>query len=192
MSDQPLRLTLVTAPLIEPVSVGEAKLHARIDESADNALVQSLICAARQLAESFTRRVFITQTWNVYLDTWPSETAIELPKAPLQSVTHVKTYDDMDAATVFASSNYFVDTATRPGRIALRNTASWPYPARLTNGIEIQFVAGYGSAPSDVPAQIKQAILLTIAHLYEHRGDASVELPETSCTLLTPHKDWRV
>ena len=192
MYNQPLRLALVTAPLIEPVSVGEAKLQARIDESADNALVQSLICAARQLAESFTRRVFITQTWKMYLDAWPCETAIEVPKAPLVSVTHIKTYDDSDVATVWPSSNYFVDTATKPGRIALRNAASWPQPSRLSNGIEIQFVAGYGPAPSDVPAQIKQAILLIAAHLYEHRGDANVELPETVCTLLTPHKDWRV
>ncbi len=192
MSNQPLRLALVTAPLIEPVSVGEAKLHARIDESADNALVQSLIVAAREMAENYTHRVFITQTWQAFLDAAPCETYLELPKAPLISVTHVKSYDDADAATVLAASNYFVDIATKPGRIVLRSVGSWPTPARVANGIEIQFVAGYGPAPSDVPAQIKQAILLTIAHLYEHRGDATMEMPETACALLSAHKDWRV
>lgn len=185
----PLRLTLVTAPQFEPVTVAEAKLHARIDE--DETAIASLIVAAREMAETYTRRAFVTQTWKMFLDAFPCGSAIELPRAPLQSVTHVKAYDDADAVTTFAASNYYVDSATRPGRIVLREASSWPDAARVANAVEIQFVAGYGNAAA-VPNQIKQAILMTVAHLYEHRGDASVDMPETACALLTAHKDWLV
>lgn len=194
MSDAlPLRLTLVTPPPIEPISVAEAKLHARIDETADDTLVAALITAAREMAESYTRRAFVTQTWKMFLDAFPSDTEIELPKAPLQSVTHVKTYDDADVATVFAASGYFVDASTRPGRIVLRDAASWPTTAtRVANAIEVQFICGYGNAPTDVPLKIRQAMLLTIAHLYEHRGDANEEMPYTACTLLDSERTWLV
>lgn len=185
----PLRLTLVTAPQFEPVTVAEAKLHARIDE--DETAIASLIATAREMAETYTRRAFVTQTWKMFLDQFPACSVIEMPRAPLQSVTHIKTYDDADAATTFAASNYYVDAATRPGRIVLRDASSWPDADRVANAVEIQFVAGYGGV-SLVPAQIKQAVLLTVAHLYEHRGDATMDLPETACVLLSAHKDWMV
>jgi uncharacterized phiE125 gp8 family phage protein len=36
-------------------------------------------------------------------------------------------------------------------------------------GIEIDYVAGYGSAADEVPADLRQAVLLLIAHWHEHR-----------------------
>lgn len=194
----PLRLSLVTAPTAEPVSVGEAKLHARIDEAADDALVQALIVAAREMCETYTRRAFVTQTWKMFLDAFPDGAEIELPRAPLIGVTHIKTYDDADAETVFAAAgNYFVDTAARPGRIVLRDAASWPSAARVANAIEIQFAAGYGPQPSDVPGQIRQAILMTVAELYEHRnatvtGTIVQEISTGPAALLSAHRDWLV
>ena len=189
MSD-PMRHVQVTPPTCEPVSMADAKLHAKIDESADNNTVTALIAAARKMAESYTNRVFITQTWKLFLDGAPCKSSLELPKAPLQSVTHIKSYDDSDAATTLDASNYFVDAMSRPGRIVLRSSGSWPTPERVANGFEAQFICGYGADADSVPAEIKQAILLIIAHLYEHRGDANVEMPETACMLLSPHKDW--
>ena len=195
MSSLPFRLSLLTAPVDEPVSLAEAKLHASIDESASNASVAAMISAARKLAENYTRRVFITQTWKMFLDEWPCASFIELPKAPLQSVTHIKTYDDSDAATTLAASNYFVDTMTKPGRIVLRGTGSWPTVARVANGIEIQFVAGYATNPADVPAEIRQAILMMVTNMYEHRGETitgggTSEAKDGAYELLSAHKDW--
>ena len=185
-----MRVVQVTAPVCEPVSMAEAKLHARIDESADNQTVTALISAARQLAERFTNRVFITQTWKLFLDEAPCSSVLELPKAPLQSVTHVKGYDDADTATTLAASNYFVDANSKPGRVVLRTSGNWPVITRVANGFEVQFICGYGDAAENVPAEIRQAILLIIAHLYEHRGDASVDMPAMADVLLTPHKLW--
>jgi uncharacterized phiE125 gp8 family phage protein len=194
MSDDaiPLRLTLVTPPPTEPVTVEEAKAHARIDEDDDQPLVAGLIATAREMAEDYTRRAFITQTWKMFLDAWPVCGFVELPKAPLQSVTHIKTYDDADVPTTFDSVYYFVDTATRPGRITLRTTGSWPAPARVANGIEIQFIAGYGNAPSNVPSKVKHGILGLIAWLYEHRGDEDMTPPDAVYAPLVGERTWLV
>lgn len=63
---------LLTAPAAEPVSVAEAKLHLRVDGTADDVLIGALITAARQHAENDTRRALVTQTWMTVLDRFPA------------------------------------------------------------------------------------------------------------------------
>ncbi len=170
--------SLVTPPAAEPVSLTEAKQHARIDTDADDALITGLIAAARQWAEKATGRAFMTQTWQLAIDAAPLpyggvKTAINLPRAPLQSVASVEIFDDDDAAVAWPEENYFVDTVREPGRLALRSGCVWPAPARATNGIVVTYVGGYGSDAASVPAPIRTAICQLVAHWYEHRGDAA-------------------
>ena len=190
----PLRASLQSGPARLPVSLNEVKLHFRIedDQSADDALILGYLNAAIRAAEHFTRRALITQTWRVFMDDWPRRllggddiqegfhigadlrrlgVEITLPYPPLLSVTHVKTYDDNDVATTWAASNYFVDTTSIPGRIVARDGVSLPVATRVANGIEIEFVAGYGDDEADVPETVRTGILIMAAHLHEHRGD---------------------
>ena len=200
----PLRLTLTTGPTAEPISKTEARLHLRVDVSDDDNLISSIIKAARQACEEHTNRVLITQTWTMFMDFFPFTGAdaplwegvreapetilggaaryIEIPKPPLISVTSIKIYDDDDAGTEFDASNYFVDTATEPGRVALRTGQSWPTPTRTINGVEVIFKAGYGTAGSNVPGDLMHGMYLLIGHLYENRehvvvGSSVSELP---------------
>lgn len=83
-----MRLKLKTAPAVEPITLDEAKLHLKVDSADDNALITALITTARQLAEKETQRAFITQTWQMYLDSAPVE--VDIPKPPLQSVESIK------------------------------------------------------------------------------------------------------
>lgn len=184
-------LKIVTAPTDEPVTAAEAKAHARIDDDAENALIATMLKAARELAETYTGRALVTQTWSMFMDAFPACAMIEVPKPPLVSVTHVKTYDDADDDTTFAASNYFVDAKAEPGRIVLRSTASWPDVDRVANGVEVQFIAGYGE-PSAVPASIKRGILELFMWLYEHRGDGMHEPPAACYAPLVGFKIWRV
>lgn len=188
------RLDLVTAPASEPITASEVKAFLRIDGSDEDALIASLITVAREKAESYTSRAFITQTWKAYLDCWPvgkgkwwdgvrqlpiseiqgEKQSLEIPMPPLQSITHIKTYDDADVASTFSASYYYVSVYSgeraQKGRVTLRDVATWPVYTRNADGIEIQFVAGYGSSASDVPTQIRQAIIQEVAYLYENRN----------------------
>ncbi|MBV8061582.1 MAG: phage head-tail connector protein [Alphaproteobacteria bacterium] len=183
---------LVTPPAVEPVLLMDAKQQARIDTTADDALVTSLITAARQWVENYIGRALITQTWQMTFDTWPVAslpfwdgeregpvTAFQnpgyvlLPRPPLLAVNSITYYDNSDNATVWDPSNYFVDTVHAPGRVCLRLGAVWPVPMRLTNGIVIQYTAGYGSDGTYVPEAIKAAIRQIVTHWYEHRGEAA-------------------
>ncbi|MDD5585629.1 MAG: head-tail connector protein [Alphaproteobacteria bacterium] len=167
-------LTLAEPPASEPVTLAEIKAHARIDTDVDDALVSSLVIAARQWAEQYTRRAFITQTWRLWLDDIPAGNFVILPRAPLQSVDSVMVFDDSDAGTVWASGNYFADTAREPGRLALRLGAAWPVPGRAVNGLMIEYATGYGDEADAVPEPIRLAIKQLAAHWYEHRGEAVI------------------
>jgi uncharacterized phiE125 gp8 family phage protein len=200
-------LKLVTAPTVEPVTLAEAKLFAKVDLADDDALISALIVAARQKAEAYTRRAFVTQTWELFIDgvpglasddidnlprgwpwtlTYPGYGYIALPRPPLISVTSVKYYSLSDAETPWASSNYVVDTHSEPGRIMLASSKTWPSSLRPYNSILVRFVAGYGATAADVPDAIKTGIKLVVAHWYENRE--SEEIPPEARRILDAYK----
>ena len=137
----------------------------------------------------------ITQTWDYFLDAFPSGSSIKLPRPPLQSVTYLQYTDEDGVTSTFSSSSYMVDANSEPGRLVLLAGESWPtdalYPAAAVN---LRFVAGYGAA-ADVPQWSKQAILLLVGHWYENReavltGAMPREIPFGVARLLGLRKFW--
>jgi uncharacterized phiE125 gp8 family phage protein len=187
-------LSLFVPPAEEPITLAEARLHLRVTQNEENALIMALIAAAREHAEAHTRRRFITQEWDWVMDAFPSGT-VELPGAPLQSVTSVSYLDGAGATQVLPGSSYQVDIKTDPGRIAPANGATWPTTNSGTlNAVTIRFVCGYGKIAA-VPKSIKQAILLMIGHWWEHREEASdfelFPVPYAVDALLSPFRVLR-
>jgi uncharacterized phiE125 gp8 family phage protein len=163
-------LKLYTAPVAEPVTLTEAKAQLRVDGTDDDTFITSIISVARRQVENETNRALISQTWEMALDKFPCDRYMKIPRPPLQSITSVTYYDLAGASYVMPATDYLVDTYSEPGRVALKNAASWPGTAlREANGVIIRFVAGYGAAGTSVPDEIRQAILLLIGHLYENR-----------------------
>jgi uncharacterized phiE125 gp8 family phage protein len=158
---------LVSGPATEPVSLADVKAHLRVDGTTEDDLIAAAIVAARTHVESETRRQLIAQSWRIYLDEWPSGRTIELPLAPLMSVESVTLYDIVGAAQVMDPETYRVDAARLPPRIVAKLK---PAVALYDNGIEIDVTAGYGVTSLAVPAPLRQAILMLVAHWYEHRG----------------------
>ena len=60
----------------------------------------------------------------------------------------------------------------------VRTGVIWPQPGKAANGVEIDFTAGYGALATDVPAPLREALLLLIAHWYENREPIAVGAPE--------------
>lgn len=166
---------LLVPPVSEPLSLETFKLHANLrDPIGDDEGAQLYISAARSWLEQYTGRALFEQTWTYTLEAAPcAAAAIFLPKAPAISVTSVKSYSVTDVATTFSNANYFVDLVGQPARILLHDGIDWPTGLRLYNGVVVEYKAGYGTEPEDVPADLRQAIALLAAHWYQNREGAS-------------------
>lgn len=192
-----MRDILITPPAQEPVTAAELRSYLRDVADAD-AVLTELIKAAREHVEDCTGLAMISQDRQLTLDGWPGGDGdglgwwdgvrdgaligtaprfLELPRAPLISVTSVTTYDTASAPTEWGAGNYFVDTGSRPGRLALNAGAVWPIPTRTAAGIVIEYKAGHADAAA-VPAQLKIAIKQIAAHWYENRELVSYDGPE--------------
>ncbi len=178
---------LIEPPAEEPVTLQEVQAHLRLESGEDN-YVAGLIVAARRHCEAFQGRAYVTQTWELYLDAFPGG-CIKCPLPPLQSVTFIKYRDSSGVLQTLDQSAYIVDAYSEPAPVFRAYGESWPSTYPEANAVQIRFVAGYGAA-SDVPSEIKQAILLKIADLYENRGDeqSGKRMEEAVESLLWPER----
>ncbi|MEO1105590.1 MAG: head-tail connector protein [Pseudomonadota bacterium] len=160
---------LVSAPQAEPVTRDEAKAHARIDGSAEDAHVDALIKAARTEVENRTGRVLMAQGWRIVRDGVPSGGVVRLAPAPILSVDAVTVYASDGTPEVVAASEYEADLASAPGRLKLGAGRFWG--GRAMNGLEVDITCGYGAA-ADVPAPLKHAVLMLVAYWFEQREAA--------------------
>ena len=163
-------LVLTAGPAVEPVTLAEAKAHLRVDGTAEDTLIASLIVTSRLHVEAALGLALITQSWSYFLDAWPRGPELALPLRPVQSIAAVRSTPPTSPSPSSPADTYLLDGAGAPAAPRAPAARSpGPTPGRIANGIEIAFTAGYGDAAADVPAPIRQAILLLVAHWYEHR-----------------------
>jgi uncharacterized phiE125 gp8 family phage protein len=166
-----MAIRLIAGPGEEPITLDEAKLHLRVDVTAEDTLINGLIIAARQAAEQATGRALMQQTWELALDCFPDEIRLQMP--PLQSVSSVKYLDQDGVLQTLATSEYLVNDYKEPARIVLAYGKSWPSTRDQENAVLVRFVAGYADADA-VPQEIKQWMLMLIGSMYANRERETV------------------
>ena len=167
-----MSLSLITPPTVEPVSLAEAKLHLRVDFDDDDALIESLISAARVAAETLTGRQICTARWMRTLDGFPCSSLL-LHRCPVQSVVEISYQDQLGQWQTVDPSIYVSDLTSEPARITPRFGNTWPITLSQIGVVRVVFDAGYGT-PSDVPEGLKSWIKLRIGSLYAHREEMSI------------------
>ena len=110
---------------------------------------------------------------------------IYLSRGPIQSITSVKYVDTLGDEITITNDKYNTDLISEPGRII--STAGWYATKDTVNAVVVRYVVGYSSA-SDVPAAIKQAMLLLIGEMYEKRIDSVKRLPTAAEYLMNPYR----
>jgi uncharacterized phiE125 gp8 family phage protein len=205
-----MRTTLVvtTEPTAEPVSIEQVKRHCRIDSNADDELLTGYLTAARVMAEGYLSRALLTQTllWTVQpsserrggRDRSRLHGTLELPRAPVQSIESVATLDVWGNATTIPAAvlpvpplteiiGYVADLSLEPSTLFIggETPLSGGFALRFTRlqYLQVSMVAGYEDTTGILPTTI-QAIMMTTAFLYEHRGDSAVAMPDAAQWLL--------
>ena len=168
------------------------KLWLRVDNSDEDDLIDGLVTAATDYAETYTRRAFITQTIDMFLDCFPANNApIYLPRSPVSDLVYVKYYDTNGDFTQLIENDVFkMDTSQSiPPRLTVKEGEVWPDTYSEADAVEIRFDAGYGDAATDVPAIAITAVKQLVANWFENRenvivGMGASEIPFSARSML--------
>jgi uncharacterized phiE125 gp8 family phage protein len=164
-------LIRTAAPALEPVTLAEAKAHLRVTDAAEDPLISRLITTAREIIEARTSRALITQGWSLWLDRFPPGGTVTLPVTPARTVTSIKVFAADHSFAIVPLTGVFLDAVSRPARLVCTSAAGWP---------------------AEVPAELRQAVLTTLAALFEDREGQSASLPPAALELLAPWRERRL
>lgn len=185
------RLSLVTGPVTDPVSLAQAKDHLRVDHDDDDMLISSLVESAAGMIDGPDGIGYAleAQTWLLTLDgfheydfaardlretrRWNgrADDRIRVPLRPVVSIEAVRYLDAAGDEQTLAVENYRV--SLQGGAAILTPIAAWPVPLDAPGAVRIEFKAGAGT-----PAALRAAILLMVGHLYENREAVAKPMAE--------------
>lgn len=152
----------------------KARAHCRVTHADEDDLFEAYVRSAESRCEDVTGRQLLSATWEAWLDRWPTNGIVILPRPNLQSVTSVTYLDGAGDLQTMSASDYVVEAPAGPhggfGQISLAYGKSWPPVLPQAKAIQIRYVAGYGTADA-VPRSIVQGLLLTIGTWWSNRED---------------------
>lgn len=136
-------ISVTTPPKFEPVSLFELKQALKLctSDTDEDALLSSLISAARVTVEAYQRRTIVQTSYKMNLDGWCDPI---LPiKPPLVSVSSVTYLDSAGDEQTLGTGLYNVDTASIPGRITKDYGDTYPTLYPVKDNVSVNYTAGY-------------------------------------------------
>ena len=187
-------IAVVSPPSTHPVTFPQIKRHLRLDHAEDDEYLDELTQTATLHVEAATGQSLITRTMRQYINELPDGHCIELTVWPIKFIKEVRGYDFDGTPTVLNSSSYKLDNCSCPSVLMINQDISFQ---AISNGLEVDMIAGYGDTAVDIPSNISRAILVLIAHWYELRGvpleaDRTSVIPDGLNALLEPLKRVRL
>lgn len=142
------------------------------DDGMQDGLMESYLRAAMAAIEGRIGKVLISRAFKWSLEDWRKGDAQALPVAPVTSITRMSLLDHAGVAVEVGADRYrLVPDMHRP-RV---QAAGFMLPQVPMGGqVEVEFVAGFGPAWGDVPADLGQAVLMLAAEYYERRHEGGM------------------
>lgn len=173
------------------VSLAEAKRQTNTIDFDDDDLVLSALCDVvtrhLDLGEGVTRRPLLTQTWQMTapapicsdallqarLRSLPHSRGFYIDQAPLQAIEKLEALQS-GVYVEIPSADY----VTRPllGEatwLRMKDGVAWPEADRDEAAWRVTARLGYGATPDTVPAPLRHAALMLLAHMYQNRESVS-------------------
>ncbi len=193
-----MMLTEQTTVPLSALPVAALKDHLRLgtgfaDASVQDSVLEGCLRAAFAMIEGRIGKVLVSHVFSCGFAHWRSGSEQTLPVAPVRSIQSVVIVDRQGVENVVPAERYFLEQDLhRPKLVA----AGVLLPAIPAGGsVEIVFDAGFGPAWSDVPADLRQAVLLLAAHFHEHRhavGDPKAVMPFGVAALIERWRNVRI
>ena len=183
----------IVKPSSFPVTLEEAKRHARIEHSEEDTLIQGMVEAATAYCEKIQKKLYGRQTWQVAFDHFPMFPEIMLRKAPFHSLKKFYYLNGRSEEVLFVEgTDFMVDDTGLFAKIILLEDFRFPTDHASGNAFRVAFDCGNDDM-SDVDQTVHQAILMLVSHWYDNRGTVVIgavsnELEFSVNALLSPDR----
>lgn len=186
-----------TAPAAAtPVSVSDFSAHLRLahgfpDDGAEDALLELYLRNAALAVEARTGRALIRRGFLLRLGGWNGEGHAVLPVGPVEALTSLRLVRGADV-TELAAASWALEPGTGRQRVTGAGGGALP-PVPEGHVAELAFDAGFGAADTDVPGDLRQAVMMLAAHYYENRREGDGPgMPLAVRSLLDPWRPARI
>ncbi|WP_299693195.1 head-tail connector protein [uncultured Tateyamaria sp.] len=172
-----MMLSEVTTVPDAALPVEEFKAHLRLGSgfgtgSVQDVVLVSFLRAAVTAVEARTSKVLFEREFMAGFTVWRESAAQALPIAPVSAVSNVVLVDRTGVRTDVGADTYWLERDMHCPRLRAVGTCLPPVPQ--AGMVEVVLTAGYGPAWTDIPADLRQAVLLLAAHYYEYRDETAL------------------
>lgn len=193
--------------LVELATVGSAALplggfrdHLRLgsgftDDSMQDAMLEAHLRAALVAVEALIGKALFQRAFRWDVTAWMRPDWQPMPIRPVTDVSAIEIEDVAGSVTLALDESYRL----RPSgeRQALSATAYGVLPRIPEGGLaRVTFEAGHGPAWGDLPADLRQAVMILAAHYYETRAGAAEAkgngVPAEVTSLVARHRPVRM
>tara|TARA_R100001244_G_scaffold126111_1_gene96422 strand:- start:7991 stop:8581 length:591 start_codon:yes stop_codon:yes gene_type:complete len=160
-----------TAAAVVLITTADAKTFLKVDTTEDDTVIDNLISAATESAQEYTNRFFINTTLVQYGSNFSDLT--ELLKSPVGDINDIKYYDVKDILRTVSAAAYSLIPAIEPSLLDIDSSEATETDGAVNSdridAVQCEYIVGYGTASTDVPSAIIQAVYLTLGHWYQNR-----------------------
>ncbi len=173
--------------------VEEMKDHLRMgsgfaDDGLQDGLIETHVRAAMAAIEGRIGKMLFQRRFLWVLECW-REDEQALPVSPVSGIVSLTLVDAAGGEVVVPVGAYrLVKDLHRP-RLAGKGTALPTIPS--DGAVKVVFNAGFGAAWTDIPVDLRQAVLLLAGEYYEHRHDDGAQAAGLPFGVVTLIERWR-
>jgi uncharacterized phiE125 gp8 family phage protein len=188
-----MMLTEETPVPTAALPVEEMKDHLRMgsgfaDDALQDGLIESYLRAALAAIEGRIGKMLFRRRFLWVLDCW-RDAEQALPVAPVAGLVSMTLVDAAGGETLVPATAYRLVSDTHRPRLVGRGSS---LPTIPTDGmVKVVLDAGFGPAWTDLPVDLRQAVLLLASEYYEHRHDDGAQAAGLPFGVVTLIERWR-
>ena len=167
---------LTTVPP-EALPVAAFKDHLRLgsgfaDDGLQDSVLEGFLRAAIAAIEARTGKVLVSRSFSWTLNAWRDTAGQPLPLAPVTGITALVLVDGQGDETSVPVGTWRLEPDQQRPHLLPRGATLPRIPSGGSVRIEMQ--AGFGGVWADLPADLRQAVMMLASHFYEYRHETAL------------------
>jgi uncharacterized phiE125 gp8 family phage protein len=186
-----------TSVPVEALPLGALRDHLRLgsgfaDDALQDGVIEECLRAAMAAVEARTGKALMARVWRWSVTAWRDLGRQVLPVAPVSAVTGFAIRDMNGVAAEVEAGRWRLEPDLHRPTVVAMGLVLPTIP--VGGAAEITFAGGFGPEWTDLPADLRQAVMLLAAHYYEHRHEVAMAggLPQGVAAMIERYRNVRL